>query len=214
MDQEEIGKDEGSGGELKDPPPMADAASRSSCLSFLKRRKALVALALMVCLICAGLVLFFARSGGEPKLSVTYKGRVAVNGGWRLRFGITNAGSVAVVSSSFGIIEVANLSKPFSVGSSGSMQKLTPGEGLMVDVSPPKADMKLLDGKWRYICLFGKNSLRSSIYRWQWGPHGPGRRVNWLIPQRLKGIPLTVKGRSDWIQGPGSEMQIISAVSE
>jgi hypothetical protein len=62
-----------------------------------------------------------------------------------------------------------------------------------------EAQMDSIDGKWRYTCLYADEGLRSTIYRWQWGPNGLGARVNWLVPGKLKGMPLAVKATSDWI---------------
>ena len=70
----------------------------------------------------------------------------------------------------------------------------------MVEAVLSEAQMQSIDGKWRYTCLYARDTLRSRIYKWQWGANGPGARVNWLIPQKLKGMPLTVKATSDWVE--------------
>ena len=58
--------------------------------------------------------------------------------------------------------------------------------------------MAALEGRWRVACYYGSNGIRSRIYAWQWGANGPGPKANWLVPNFLKGMPLTVIGTSDW----------------
>lgn len=138
----------------------------------------------------------------HPRLSVTYIQTVNGQGHWRLQFGITNVGNCTVFTSKLGEIEVFNHTKLLSVGATSPLRKLAPGDGQLVDAVLSEAQMDSIDGKWRYTCLYGGDGLRSRISRWQWGPAGPGARLNWLIPQTLKGEPLTVKATSDWIK-PG-----------
>lgn len=89
-----------------------------------------------------------------------------------------------------------------SVGATSALDRLSPGEGHVIDAVLSESDMEAIDGKWRYTCLYAPGGLRSRIYHWQWGTNGPGARVNWLIPRGLKGLRLTVKGTSDWIAPP------------
>ena len=157
----------------------------------------LIVIALLGCI--AGLWLS-VRSTSSPRLSVTYIETVDGRGHWRLRFGITNVGDGTVFTSKVGEIEVFNHTNLLSVGGTAPMSKLAPGQGHVVDAVLSEAQMKSIDGKWRYTCLYGRDELRSRIYQWQWGSTGPGARINWLIPERLNGMPLTVKGTGDWIE--------------
>jgi hypothetical protein len=137
-----------------------------------------------------------------PRLSVIYIQTIDGHGNWRLQFGITNVGNSTVFTSERGEIEVFSHTNLLSVGATSPLSKLLPGQGQVVDAVLSETKMDLIDGKWRYTCLYADDSLRSRIYSWQWRRGGPGARVNWLIPQTLKGMPLTVKATSDWIK-PG-----------
>ena len=86
------------------------------------------------------------------------------------------------------------------VGATAPMSQLAPGEGHVIDAVLSEAQMKSINGKWRLTCLYAGDGVRSRIYRWQWGPNGPGARANWLIPQKLKGMPLTVTNTGNWIE--------------
>jgi hypothetical protein len=136
----------------------------------------------------------------RPSVLVTYRQPIDGHGHWRLQFGITNVGNRTVFTSELGEIEVFNHTNLLSVGAMSPMSKLAPGKGQVIDAVLSEAQMNSIDGKWRYTCLYGRDGLRARIYRWQWGPNGPGPRVNWLIPQKLKDMPLTVKATSDWIE--------------
>jgi hypothetical protein len=144
--------------------------------------------------------IFWLVPRGHPKLSVTYIQTIDGHGHWRLRFGITNVGDCTVFTSKFGKIELLNQTNLLSVGANCPLSKLAPGEGQVVDAVLSNAQMDSIDRKWRYSCQYAGGGLRPLIYHWQWGPSGPGARINWLIPQKLKGMPLTVKGTSDWIE--------------
>ena len=154
-----------------------------------------VALGLLVCI----LGVWFLAGPSTSTLSVTYMGATDGRGHWKLRYAITNTGNTSVFTSKVGEIEVMNHTNVLSVGATAPMGRLAPGQGHVVDAVLSEAQMKSIDGKWRYTCLYARDGLRSRIYRWQWGPKGPGARVNWLIPRKLKGMPLTVKSTSDWI---------------
>ena len=157
-----------------------------------------VLLALTVlCLFVA--CLWFGRPS-EPKLSVTYIRTMDGHGHWKLQFGITNNGNSTVFTCKLGEIEVVNHTNSFTVGATSPREKLMPGEGQVVEAVLSESQMNSVDGKWRYICLYAPSGLRSRIYQWQWRPNGPGLRVNWLIPQWLKGLPLTAKGTTEWIE--------------
>jgi len=162
-------------------------------------RKFLAVLITIVVLVCFLGVWFWSRSTSDPRLSLTYIRSIDGGGHWRLQFGITNVGDRTVFTSKLGEIEVFNHTNLMSVGATAPMSKLAPGQGQVVDAVLSEAQMDSIDGKWRYTCLYAGDGLRSRINRWQWGPNGPGARVNWLIPQKLKGMPLTVKATSDWI---------------
>jgi hypothetical protein len=164
---------------------------------FRKFREVLIAIVVLLCFLGVWL---WPRSTSNPRLSVTYIRTIDGVGHWRLQFGITNVGNRTVFTSELGEIEVFNHINLLSVGATSPMSKLAPGKGQVVDAVLSEAQMNSIDGKWRYTCLYAGDGLRSRIYRWQWGPNGPGARVNWLIPQKLKGMPLTVKATSDWIE--------------
>ena len=156
-------------------------------------------LAIVLLLVCIPGIWFFATPS-NPALSVTYIGAIDGKGHWKLRFAITNIGKSSVFTSTSGQIEVFNHTNLLSVGATAPANRLKPGQGHVVDAVLSEAQMKSIDGKWRFTCLYASDALRSRIYRWQWGPNGPGARVNWLIPQKLKGMPLTVKSTGDWIE--------------
>jgi hypothetical protein len=163
-------------------------------------RRLLVALVAIVVFVCIFAVWFLAGPKGNPTLSVTYMGAIDGKGHWKLRFAITNVGQSTVFTSTQGNIEVFNRTNVLWVGATAPMSRLAPGEGHVVDVVLSEGHMKSLDAKWRYICIYAGDGLRSRIYGWQWGPKGPGARVNWLIPQMLKGMPLTLTSTGDWIE--------------
>jgi hypothetical protein len=161
--------------------------------------KFLVVLVAIVVVVAFLGVWFWSTLTSNPKLSVTYIRTIDGVGHWRLQFGITNVGNGTVSTSKLGKIEVFNHTNLLSVGATAPMSRLAPGEGHVVDAVLSEAQMDSIDGKWRYTCLYADEGLRSTIYRWQWGPNGLGARVNWLVPGKLKGMPLAVKATSDWI---------------
>jgi hypothetical protein len=162
-------------------------------------RKVLMWLLVFVLLVCSFGGALLLVPTGTPAISVTYVGVIDGKGHWRLRFGITNTGNSTVITSSLGEIEVLNETNVLTVGATKPMSQLAPAQGHVVEAVLSEAQMKSIAGKWRYTCFFANNGLKSRIYQWQWGPNGPGARVNWLIPQKLKDMDLTVKGTSDWI---------------
>ena len=163
-------------------------------------RKLLVLLLAIVLLVCIFGGAFWLVPKSTPAISVTYIGVIDGKGHWRLRFGITNSGNTTVITSTSGKIEVFNDTNVLAVAATKPMSQLAPRQGHVVDAVLSEAQMNSIAGKWRYTCFCASTGLRSRIYRWQWGPNGPGARVNWLIPQKLKGMPLTVKGTGDWIE--------------
>ena len=159
-------------------------------------------LALLVAVVVLAFVTIclWSVATSHPALSVTYIKTIDGHGHWRLQFGITNVGNCTVFTSERGEVEVVNHARPFSVGANSPLSKLLPGQGQVVDAVLSEAKMDSIDGRWRYTCTYAPDGLRSRIYSWQWGSNGPGTRANWLIPRMLKGMPLTVKGTSDWIE--------------
>jgi hypothetical protein len=172
-------------------------------LRFNKMRKRLrryLAVLVVIAVLCfLGDWLWFGGAS-DPKLSVAYLRTIDGNGTWRLEFGITNIGRRPVFTSHFGNIEIFNHTNLISIGATSPKQELAPGEGQVVDAVLSPAQMDSIGEKWRYTCLYARDGLRSQIYNLQWGPGGPGKRVNWMIPRALKGMPLTVKGTSDWVE--------------
>ena len=156
-------------------------------------------LGIFLLLVCILALWLFAGSS-RPALSVKYIGVIDGKGHWKLRFAITNVGNCTVFSSGIGVIEMLSHTNAMQVAATAPMSQLVPGEGQVVDAVLSEAQMKSIDGKWRFTTLYARDGLRSRIYRWQWGPTGPGARANWLIPQSLKGMPLTVKSTTDWIE--------------
>ena len=157
-------------------------------------------LLIVVAMLALVAICLWSIPASHPKLSVSYIQTIDGHGHWRMQFGITNIGNCTVVTSKLGRIEMFNRTNLFSVGATSPLSKLVPGQGQVVDVVLSEAQMDSIEGRWRYTCLYAEDGLRPRISRWQWGSAGPGARVNWLIPRRLKGIPLTAKGTSDWIQ--------------
>jgi hypothetical protein len=134
-----------------------------------------------------------------PRLSVTYLATINGNGHWRLKFGVTNIGNRTIVTDKLGSIEVIGHSNKFQVGATAPLVRLAPGEGHIVEAVLSEEKMASLEGPWRYTCLYANDNFRTWLNKWQWSATGPGARINWLIPRRLKGIPLTVTGTSDWV---------------
>jgi hypothetical protein len=182
------------------------AASRSSCSPFdVKRQRSrkFMAVLITIAVLAFLAVCLWSTPTSRPRLSVTYLQTIDGHGNWRLQFGITNVGNSTVFTSNGGEIEVFNHTNLLSVGATSPLSRLVPGQGQVVDAVLSEAQMDLIDGKWRYTCLYAGDGLRSRNHNGQWGPGGRGARVNWLIPGPLKGMPLTVKATSDWIQ-PGN----------
>lgn len=144
-------------------------------------------------------VCLWLGSMSHAGLSVTYVQTINGHGHWRLQFGITNVGTSTVFTSNQGQIEVLDHTNLLSVGATSPKGQLAPGEGQLVDAVLSEAQMDSIDAKWRYTCLYAGDGLRSRIYRWQWGPTGPGARANWLVPKALKPQRLTVKATTGWI---------------
>jgi hypothetical protein len=163
------------------------------------RSRTFLAVVIAIAVLVSLAVCLWVDATSRPKLSITYIQAINGHGHWRLQFGVTNVGKCLVFTSGLGKIEVSNHTSPFSVGATSSLSKLVPGQGQVVDAVLSDAQMDSIDGKWRYTCLYARDGLRSRISNWQWGPGGPGARANWLVPQPLKGMPLTVKATSAWI---------------
>jgi len=153
---------------------------------------------LLVCILSA----WFSAKTRVAALPVAYLGAIDGKGHWKLRFAITNVGKSTVFTSTQGQIEVLNHTNIMGVGVTAPMSRLDPGQGHVVDAVLSETQMKSLNGKWRFTCLYADDGLRSRIHHWQWGPNGPGARVNWLVPQKLRGMPLTVKITGDWTESP------------
>jgi hypothetical protein len=121
------------------------------------------------------------------------------NGHWRLKFGVTNIGNRTIVTYQSGSIEVFGRTNKLSIGATAPIARLAPGQGQVIEAVLSEEKMASLDRPWRYTCLYANNNFRTRLNKWQWSANGPGARINWLIPRRLKGVPLTVTGTSDWI---------------
>lgn len=146
--------------------------------------------------LCLGFILLVWLSGPRyPTLTTTFLTTTNISGRWIARFAITNVGKATAVSSAHGKIEMSGHSQPLAVTCRAAVHRLSPGEGDVVEVFLQQR----IDGPWRFTCLYARDGLRSRIYDWQWRANGPGPRANKLIPNFLKGVPLSVKGTSDWI---------------
>jgi hypothetical protein len=153
----------------------------------------------LLVLLLVGVVLFFAARPSAPgRISVRYLGRIDQPGNTRLTLAITNVGTSLVFTSAYTEIESNGSSNQFRVGTKMSRDRLRPGEGFVTDCMLSTEAVPALDKRWRVTCYFGRNGIRSWISVWQWGRNGPGPKVNWLVPNFLKGMPLTVIGTSDW----------------
>jgi hypothetical protein len=165
-----------------------------------RSRKGLVVLVAILLLIGILGFRFLVAPKSNPALSVTYTGAVDGKGHWKLRFAITNVGNCTVFPSASGQIEVFNHTNPLSIGVTAPSSELAPGQGHLVEAVLSDDKMQAIDGKWRYTCFYASDELRSRIYHWQWARKGPGASANSFIPQKLKGMPLTVIGTGDWIE--------------
>ena len=145
------------------------------------------------------LVVMFLHSSRAPgpRLTVTYLGRTEDYWGRPIaRFAITNLGLATAISHASGQVEVLGQTNKVLVDCRDNTHRLLPKHGDVVDVILPDG---FRGSPWRFTCLYAHQGLRSRIYDWQWAAGGPGRRVNWLIPPFLKGVPLDVNATSDWI---------------
>jgi hypothetical protein len=156
-----------------------------------KSHRKILALFLALCL---GLVFVVVRSSGthNPPFIVTLLTSTNVAGSWIARFAVTNVGKATVVSYGVGEIEMFG-QKPLSdVGYRGAIRRLSPGAGNVVEVFVPQR----VHRPWRFTCLYARDGLRCRIHDWRWGA-----RVERFIPSFLDlGVPLSVKGTSDWIE--------------
>jgi hypothetical protein len=165
-----------------------------------KWRKFLLLFLIIAVLACISTVFFLSGGKSDPRLQVNYLGAIDGHGSWKLRFAITNIGNTTIITSTLGEIEIGNQSNALSFGATSPLTKLAPGQGQLIEAWLSDTQKQALDTKWRYKCLYARDGIRARIYDWQWGPGGRGARVNWLIPQKLKGMPLDVEGLSDWIE--------------
>ncbi|HYE30074.1 MAG TPA: hypothetical protein VEH27_01475 [Methylomirabilota bacterium] len=172
---------------------------------------------LLVCICFAAILLasvvWLVFSPKEAKASVTYLGIVDGKGHWRLQFGVTNIGECSLFTSTRGQIEIEGQTNRISAGARTPKSQLRAGEGHVVELILSEAKMNDIVANWRYSCSLASDGFRSRLYRWQWGPRGPGARVNWLIPQKWKGMPLSIRSQSDWLERPtssGPNLQVSS----
>ena len=164
-------------------------------------RRVFIFLGLAILIVVLAGIWMLAKGDDTYALSVTYRKTITAKGHGRLEIGITNIGSGTVAASHNGYLEFAGGTKRTAVGQNLPRNRLEPGEGHVIQVLVPEPQMAALEEGWRYTCLYARDNLRSRIYQWQWSDGGPGAKVNWLIPQRLKGMVLDVKGTSEWVGG-------------
>jgi hypothetical protein len=157
------------------------------------QRKLAVVLLLLIGI--AILVIWWSASS-NPKLTVSFLTVTNSSGQWIASFAITNVGNAAAISFPLGKIEVFGQPQTLEVGCRPGSPRLSAGEGHVVQVFLPRR----FDSRWKFTCLYAHSTLRSRIYDWQWASNGPGAKVNWLVPQFLKGLPLDVNATSDWIE--------------
>lgn len=164
-------------------------------------RKPFITLLAISALIVAFILGFALWQSGTPKLSVNLLKIIDGHGHWRLQLAITNVGTAPVITWGGGSLEILGQTNRLHVGASTPKEMLAPGEGHVIEAVLSQKEFAALQGKWRYVCQYAPADLRSRLYKWQWSKNGPGAKINWLVPRRLKGMPLTAKGTSDWIDG-------------
>ncbi|HYE30156.1 MAG TPA: hypothetical protein VEH27_01895 [Methylomirabilota bacterium] len=168
------------------------------------KRKRLFQIALALCAILGGLlgVWSWVESRTRPHASVTYLGLADGRTYWRFKFAITNHGNCTLITPPNGHVEIAGRSNQMFVIAMGWDTRLAPGEGCIIEAHVSDAQRAELQGKWRYNTLLATEGVRTRLYRWQWGPKGPGARINWLIPPGLRGMPFDVTGHTEWMDPP------------
>jgi hypothetical protein len=166
----------------------------------LPQKTRILLLATGLLLLCILGVWLFGGSK-KPAFSITYLDAVDGRGHWKLRFAMTNTGNCTLFMSTAVRIEMQDSTSPMSVVATAPPGGLAPREVHVGYAVLSEPEMKQLEGsKWRYTCFAATDGLRARIYRWQWGPKGPGPRANRFIPNKLKGMPMTVKGTGDWVE--------------
>lgn len=157
---------------------------------------------LLVVLVVLGLVFavvyFFSGASGEPRLMVTFlSGMSDTNNPPQsfAFFAVTNIGNAPAINSVGGGMEVFGQARPRGVACRSSHHRLLPGQGDIIQVFLPSN----FQGRWRFTAWYAHEGARSRIYDLQWGPHGLGPGINWLVPRGLKGLPMDVVATSEWI---------------
>jgi hypothetical protein len=162
-----------------------------------------LAILLIVAIAALGAICIWLGPGKPPEVSVSYLQTIDGHGHWRLQFGITNVGGAKVFTyPGAGHIELIGHTNPVSVGLSSPLKELAPGQGQVIEAVLSEKAMASIDEKWRLTCFYADNGLRTRLYRWQFGPHGPGAKAWWLIPKKLRGMALKVRATSEWIPPP------------
>ncbi len=153
-----------------------------------------ILLATLVVLSLVFIVWFLSGTSGDPRLEVRFLSETNNSGQLVASFAVTNSGNSSAISSYAGIVEVSS-NQTMNVSCRYSRRRLLPGEGDILQVSLPPN----LQGRWRFTALYAHEGTRGRFFLLQFGPHGPGERINPLIPGSLRGLPLNVKARSEWI---------------
>lgn len=160
------------------------------------RKPYLIPVAVAVVLIFITLAVLFSTGSGSsgPKITVHYLTQTNYAGYTTAYFAVTNTGDVSVVTWGQGRVTVDGQPGRLLVAFLSSHQ-LSPGQGAIIQVTPPR----ILAERWQFTPYYAHVGLRSRIYDFQWGLHGPGSHMNWLIPRPLKGVVLDVTATSDWV---------------
>jgi len=160
-----------------------------------KSRKKVLAILLIL---AAGLilVLWLLNRSHQPALTLKFLSITDNTGHWTALFAITNVGNATALNYSCGMVEISGQSNSLPVGCGATLYRLHPGEGdiFKVVLSRP------FDARWRFTCFYARESLRSYVSDWQRRTNWPGPLPNRFVPRSLKGVPLTVKGTSDWVE--------------
>lgn len=153
----------------------------------------LIVAMVLVLITLASLTLTGSGSSG-PRLIVNYLRQTNYAGYVTAWFAVTNVGDATAVSYPVGCVAVDG--QPIvSALCKSTYHELQPGQGDVIEAFPHTTPI----GRWRFIAQYARLGLRTRIMDFQWGPHGPGARVNWLIPRSLKGVRLDVMATSNWV---------------
>jgi hypothetical protein len=149
-------------------------------------------LALLIVIVFA----FWWTHTRNPTVTISFIEMTNSSGRWLARFSVTNVGNATAVGPPVGNIEINGQPTSLPVSCRVAKDRLAAGAADEIQIFLPKH----LDPEWRFTCQYARGGLKTRIYDWQWGKNGPGAKVNWIVPQFLKGKRFDVKTTSDWIR--------------